>query len=371
MQGRSVVVVGGGLVGLATAWWLQSHGHQVLLVDPQDGSCGDGSLNGSQAALGVLMAQVFQRSRGRAWRLRLQSLALWQRWRQDLESRGHGLAWRPGLLLLAADHQELERQRQLAADPQRHGLPLAIWSRDELAGHSPELPAGVGGLYSAADGQLDPQSTIRALQTDGLAAGMIRHTTRALALEPKGEGWRVLMESGGAVEAEWLLLCAGLESPSLLEPLGVVKAMEPVLGQALELEWAEAADPTPGARPTPNWSWPGAVVRGGINLVPRPDLPGGRRFWLGATLEPGIQANPLALQALRELAGGAPPWLAAARELRRWQGLRCRPVGQPAPVLEEVAPRLLLISGHYRNGVLLAPASADWARQWIDARPKG
>ena len=50
----------------------------------------------------------------------------------------------------------------------------------------------------------------------------------------------------------------------------------------------------------------------------------------------------------------------------RWQGLRCRPLGQPAPLLEQVAPGLLLLSGHYRNGVLLAPASADWALRWIE-----
>jgi hypothetical protein len=109
--------------------------------------------------------------------------------------------------------------------------------------------------------------------------------------------------------------------------------MEQVLGQALEMEL-----PLHDTRPRQIdhlWSWPGAVVHGGINLVPRPDLPGGRRFWLGATLEP-------------------------AHERGRWQGLRCRPQGQPAPLLEQVAPGLLLLSGHYRNGVLLAPATAAW-----------
>jgi glycine/D-amino acid oxidase-like deaminating enzyme len=51
--------------------------------------------------------------------------------------------------------------------------------------------------------------------------------------------------------------------------------------------------------------------------------------------------------------------------VRQWQGLRCRPVGRPAPLLEQLAPGLLLVSGHYRNGVLLAPASAAWARDQI------
>ena len=122
-----VIVVGAGLVGMATAWWLQNHGHRVLIVDPglrSNGGCnvgcneGFGSdvatrLNGSQAALGVLMARVFHRSRGRAWRLRQHSLTLWEQWRRILDERGHPIPWRPGLLLLAKDPAALDRQKEL------------------------------------------------------------------------------------------------------------------------------------------------------------------------------------------------------------------------------------------------------------------
>jgi glycine/D-amino acid oxidase-like deaminating enzyme len=369
-----VVVVGAGLVGVATAWWLLSHGYQVLIVDPGDGdddeSGDDASLSGSQAALGVLMARVFHRSRGRAWRLRQHSLDLWDQWRRILAGRGHPIPWRPGLLLLASDPTELDRQKALVSDPLRQGMGLELWSQDNLAELSPAGPAAVGGLFSEADGQLDPGLALHALLSDGIAAGLCRQTGRAVALEPRGGGWRVRLEPGGVVEAEWVLMCAGVTSAALLKPLDVLKPMEPVLGQALELERAPDDDRQPSQLES-LWNWPGAVVHGGINLIPRPDLPGGRRFWLGATLEPGQRAEPGRLDTMRELAGTAPAWLGAAQERRRWQGLRCRPVGQPAPLLEEVAPGLLLLSGHYRNGVLLAPASADWALRWIEGGGPG
>ena len=372
----TVIVVGAGLVGLASAWWLQSHGHQVFLVDPgeaaddqPDPGCGfadAGSLNGSQAALGVLMARVFHRNRGRAWRLRQHSLDLWGEWRRILAGRGQPIPWRPGLLLLASDLEELARHEALVADPLRQGMGLELWGQDRLEELSPSAPKAVGGLFSEADGQLDPGVALHALLSDGLASGLCRQISRAVALEPGSGGWRVLLEPGGMAEAEWVLVCAGVASAALLEPLGVLKPVEPVLGQALELER------TPDdALPKTLWNWPGAVVHGGINLIPRPDLPGGRRFWLGATLEPGRWADPSRLETLREFNGAAPAWLEASREQRRWQGLRCRPVGQPAPLLEEVAPKLLLLSGHYRNGVLLAPASADWARRWIEGAGRG
>jgi len=47
--------------------------------------------------------------------------------------------------------------------------------------------------------------------------------------------------------------------------------------------------------------------------------------------------------------------------------VRCRPVGQPAPVHLEPEPGLLIACGHYRNGVLLAPATAEWVCERIGA----
>ena len=89
-SGSSVIVIGGGIVGLACAWWLQCRGHAVLLLDPAQAAAaaaapGEGpERSGSLAALGVLMADSFHRDRGRAWDLRQRSLGLWAEWRQEL-----------------------------------------------------------------------------------------------------------------------------------------------------------------------------------------------------------------------------------------------------------------------------------------------
>ena len=69
---------------------------------------------------------------------------------------------------------------------------------------------------------------------------------------------------------------------------------------------------------------------------------------------------------MADLGGSAPDWLRQARVCRHWQGLRARPVGRPAPLLETLAPGLLLAGGHYRNGILLAPATAEWVVQQLE-----
>ena len=357
---RTVLVVGGSLLGACTAWALRRRGHRVQLLDPG----GDGG--GSWAALGVLMGQVFHRSSGRGWRLRQRSLTLWPHWIRELEGRGQRIPHRAGLLLLAADAAEEARLRGLVLERQARGFPLAMWESQRLGGLEPSLPAGARmGLFSPLDGQLDPAAAITAFRADGLAAGVEATTDRAVGLEPRASGgWRVRRAAGDPLEADWLVLTAGIDALPLLEPLGFHQPLEPVLGQALELELPPerpAPDDGPAAEP-----WPGVVAWRGCNLIPRPDLPGGRRLWLGATLEPGIRPDPAQLKTLRHLHGDAPPWLARARVLRQWQGLRPRPVGRPAPLLELLAPGLLLATGHYRNGVLLAPASAEWVVEQVE-----
>jgi len=386
---RSVIVVGGGIVGLSSAWLLQRRGHRVLLLDPALGSNSnqEAAPSASRAALGVLMGHVFHRSSGRGWRLRQRSLDLWRSWSHSLASRGRPMAYRSGMVILAQDDAELERQQALVAERQRQGFPLAPWSLEQLKALAPVLPEqAIGGLFSPGDGQIDPLQAIEALHSDACAAGLTSLPEPVTEIEARrsGSGWQVRLQDGRILEAEWLVLAAGVDSQPLLAslrtkiqvaaevPAAPPLGLEPVLGQALELELEAGAAQAMGQPPANgndnegSCGWPGVVVWQGMCLVPRPDLPGGRRLWLGATVEPGRQANPEALQTLRALGGAAPDWLLQAKVVRQWQGLRPRPLGRPAPLLECLAPGLLLASGHYRNGVLLAPASAEWVLQQIE-----
>ena len=362
MQPPAVTVLGAGLVGVATAWLLLNRGYPVCLIDPA-GAGEQAAEAGTRAALGLLMAQVYRRSSGRGWRLRQRSLQLWQQWSDQLAQQGSALPFRPGLLQLASEPQELEQQQRLVQERSAKGFPLRSLSQEELVQLRPQVPEGaLGGLLSPLDGQLDPIASRQLLLQDALSRGLelVSDRAEAIGASSGADRWQVQLASGPRLQTPWLLVCAGLASAALLEPLGHQRPLAPVLGQALELQLPAGCDAE---------LWPGSVLWQGINLVPRP----GRRLWLGATLEPdlvaGAPGDPAALEALRQLQGHAPDWLRAATPLRQWQGLRARPVGRPAPLLEALEPGLLLLSGHYRNGVLLAPASAEWAADQIAAGP--
>ncbi len=259
-----MLVVGAGLVGLSLAWQLLLRGRSVQLIDPQLEQA-DPAHSGSAAALGVLMAQVFHRSSGRGWRLRQRSHQLWPLWLAALERRGRRLPRRQGLLQLASCQAELEHQQRLVAERQRRGIPLEHWGPDQLKRLQPALPAAaLGGLHSPNDGQLDPGPVLQALWAEARASGLQASRDAVVQLERRGRDWQVHCRSGNRHSAAWLVVSAGLGSGMLLDRLGHPLPMEPVLGQALELELAAA----------PHWTWPGVCQWRGLNLVPRPDLPG-------------------------------------------------------------------------------------------------
>lgn len=166
--------------------------------------------------------------------------------------------------------------------------------------------------------------------------------------------WRIKTTDGTCEDVDRVVICSALGSNALLQNLGHQRPMAPVLGQVLELQLNN---------PPGQWTaWPAVLTCGGINLIPQ----GQDRLWIGATLEPGAKADPAAIETMKRLNDLAPAWLEDSQLLGQWHGLRARPRDRPAPLLEELEPGLLLASGHYRNGVLLAPATAEWVGQHVD-----
>jgi len=312
------------------------------------------------------MADVFQRSSGRSWRLRQQSMQLFSEWQQHLQGAGYQAKINRGLWLLTNNSNQWQKYQLLAEERSKQGIGIEIFNAAALKeqaelGALPPLSEGlIGGIWSGRDGQLDPNEWMKELLLDSQNNGLKFINSKVSELTQINGSWQLSLETNNKDNEiyDWLIVCAGLESIDLLAPLGLNNinnlAMQPVLGQALELELAAGIN----LQQSINWN--------GINLVPRPD----NHLWLGATLEPGLNKNQAgsirALKDMQQLNGAAPEWLNQAKVTRHWQGVRAQPMGQPAPVLEQLLPGLCLMAGHYRNGILLGPASAMWAATIIN-----
>ena len=297
------------------------------------------------------MGNVFRRSSGRGWRLRQRSMALWPTWVSALQRQEPNLTLETPLLQLADGDETLGRMRQLA--DARSACGVSLLERHQLQSIWPGIAHG--GLLSERDGRINPLLLLKALRK-ALADLPVTGVTAAVETisrtgQGQGSGWQLVCHDGRCLHQDAVVICAALNSPALLQPLGHPRPMQPVLGQALKLKITSG--------PTDWMSWPAVLVHRGYNLIPD----GHGHLLLGATVEPGERSMPEPLQLMRHLEHSAPEWLRNARVLDHWSGLRARPVERPAPLLERLEPGLLLATGHYRNGVLLTPATAEWVEQ--------
>jgi glycine oxidase len=354
---KNVIIIGAGVVGLGIAWRLAQRGVEVTVFDK--GGAGAGA---SHAAAGMLAACVEAEPGEEALvALGRTSQAQWPDFATELE-RVTGISVdlrREGILMIAltADdkarlHHHLEFQRSL-------DLPLEWIGAAELRRREPHLGSTLAGaVYSPQDHQVDNRKLVAALRAAAEAAGVtIREHQSVRGIVIAGERARgVALADGTEISADAVVLAAGAWSRTIegLAP-ALRPPVRPLKGQAIALQMDPAA---PLIR---HVCW-----APGVYMVPRND----GRLILGATVEEkGFDPNLTAggVLALLEAAWRAVPAVEELPIAEMWVGHR--PGSRDdAPILGPSAvPGLIYATGHHRNGILLAPVTANFiARAVID-----
>ncbi|MFD9035514.1 glycine oxidase ThiO [Streptomyces sp. NPDC059567] len=347
-----VLVIGGGIIGLVTAWRAAQRGLRTAVVDPEPGG------GAARVAAGMLAA-VTELHYGEETLLAL-NLASARRYpgfvAELRDATGHDVGYRAcGTLAVALDADDRAHLRELHALQTRCGLESEWLSGRDCRRLEPMLAPGVrGGLRVDGDHQVDPRRLAAALVTACERAGVVFH--RALAerltvVRDRAAG--VLLAGGEALEADQVVLAAGSLSGRLAGvPDDALPPVRPVKGQVLRLT-------VPGAYAPFLSRTVRAVVRGShVYLVPREN----GELVVGATSEELGWDTTVTAGGVYELLRDAHELVPGITELPLTEtraGLR---PGSPdnAPLLGPTAlPGLRLATGHYRNGVLLTPVTGD------------
>jgi glycine/D-amino acid oxidase-like deaminating enzyme len=365
-----VVVVGCGIVGAAIAYELsQVSGLTVTVLEhqrPAQAATG--------AALGVLMGAISQKTKNNRLRMRLSSIQRYNTWIPELEAvTGRRIPFnQQGILRLCFAGEDLAFWNQLAAIRQTQGWELKLCDRAYLGLNYPQisLEQVIAAVYSPQDRQVDPSSLTLALIEAAAKNGVsFKFETPVVEVDAHGSPdnhvrqCQQIHTMTDSLPMDWLVIAAGLGSTPLTAQLQRSVDIRPVLGQAVHLKLPE---------PLGKADFQPVITGDDVHLVPL----GGGEYWVGATVEfpdrdlqdPGFPAsNSAALEAVMQRASDLCPALADATVVRTWAGLRPRPQGRPAPIIEPLPGycNVLLATGHYRNGVLLAPATAEKIRQLI------
>ncbi len=311
-----ILIRGGGIIGLACAWELAKRGCAVTVYDT--GRPGE---NASSAAAGMLApsyesAIAAEGVHPDLHALCIQGAEIWPDFAASLQlASGMDIDYRPGpSLAVAIDAQQAERLEVLADALAGKNIPVRRLTPEEARKAEPALLGNIKvALALLSDGQVDNRRVLAALrivcEAEGVAFG---RPAGAHDLELLATGWQ-------SVECD------------------------PVKGQLLSLERISGA--------------PERLVQcGDLYIVPKSD-----RTIIGATSEAGVCDLDVDISLADDMhrrAANLVPVLAGAKVLDRWAGLRPKTKDE-APVLGRSADGRWIATGHYRNGILLAPVTAQ------------
>ncbi|MEU7568568.1 glycine oxidase ThiO [Streptomyces fradiae] len=347
-----VLVVGGGIIGLVTAWRAAQRGLRIAVADPEPGG------GAARVAAGMLAAVTeLHYGEETLLGLNLASAARYPDFAAELrEATGLDVGFRTsGTLAVALDADDRAHLRELHALQLRCGLASEWLTGRECRRLEPMLAPGVrGGLRVDGDHQVDPRRLAAALVAACERSGVVFHRARAERLAVvRGRAAGAVLEDGAEVAAGQVVLAAGSLSGRLGGvPEEVLPPVRPVKGQVVRLS-------VPGAYAPFLSRSVRAVVRGGhVYLVPREN----GELVVGATSEEMGWDTTVTAGGVYELLRDAHELVPGITELPLTETCAGLRPGSPdnAPLLGPSGlPGLHMATGHYRNGVLLTPVTGD------------
>jgi glycine oxidase len=344
------IFVGGGAIGLACAWRAAQRGARVAVLEraaPATGATG--------VAAGML-APVGELTFGEPelLELTLSAAAMYPEFVAELEAAsGESTGYaRTGALHVALDGDEAAQMRRV------HELQRSLRLGAEWLGPSRcrELEPGLtpsfhGGVHAPGEAAIDPRALARALVVALGAEGAELHTgCEVVAGVFEGERLAGVRTAGGEeLRADHVVLATGAWAGATeWLPEHARPPVRPVKGEVLELRARDGADP-PAT---------GIVCAERVYLVPRPD----GRLIVGATSQERGFDTVVSAGGLLELLREAYRLLPDVAEMELVDAVAGLRPGTPDN-LPRVGPGeiegLLLATGHYRNGILLAPLAAE------------
>ncbi len=344
-----ILIIGSGIIGKFSAVELSKQGFKITIVDPQK------SKNGSSAALGLLMGNMYQKSKGRSWELRKKSNELWPKWIKFLQKYNKTLNIDKPLIQLTTKQDNFEKlSKFIAHHPMRD---LRVLERDSTIIQNINkifTIDNLSGIISNQDGRIDPISLLKTLNIFLKDEKINFINEEIVKIKKLKNQWISICNNKLEIASDVVVLCNSLDAIKLIDLNCHNIKLKPVLGQAMEI----------------------SIHEKGINLLslPKHFNINGKNFLrtnknkliIGSTDEYDIRPKENTFEELTDFLENKPQWLNKNNVTNKWFGIRSRPEGEPSPILKSLEKGLILCTGFYKNGILLAPACSNWISTEIE-----
>lgn len=404
MSAREVAVIGGGVIGLACAYYLLERGHRVRILErgaPGHDCCSLGNMGFISPSHFMPLASPGIVGQALRWmgdpespfyvKPRPDPALLsfgWRFWCASRPSRAHAAGpllrdlnlasrnlfleladrtrnefelTRGGLLALFQTPRELEREARHAVRSRELGMPAEVLDPAGVAALEPEVTLRVcGGVYYPLDAHVTPQTFHQTLTRLVTEAGGTFHWGAEV------QNWRV--ESGrarsaitneGPVDADEFVVAAGAATAQVVRSLGPRLPLQPGKGYSLTL-------PQPRERPRRSL----VLQESRVAITPM-----GTTLRFGGTMELGASDLTINPPRIRGIIRSVERYLPAFRDedfapVRPWAGLRpCTPDGLPYIGRLETCANVSIATGHAMMGLSMGPITGKLIAEILSGEP--
>ena len=347
-QKAHILIIGSGIIGKFNALELSELGFQITIVDPTQ------QRNSSNAALGLLMGNMYQKRKGRSWALRKQSIELWPKWLEYLQGFNNELKITKPLIKLTSNEEKFKKLEKFIYETNDEDL--QILGKDSILVkniHKAFQTKKIKGIISLKDGRINAISLLKTLDTYLKNKKVVFLKDEILKIRKSNNHWIATSRNNKEINSDIIILCNSLNSINLIDNISQNIKLKPVLGQALEIEINDEE--------VDLLSLPKQFNINGKNIIPISKT----KLIIGSTDEYSTNPEKNVFEKLTNIIDKKPSWLKKGKISKKWYGIRSRPDGEPSPIMKNLEDGLIICTGFYKNGILLAPSCSKWVANEI------
>ena len=206
-QKAHLVIIGSGIIGKFNALELSELGCQVTIIDPTQ------LQNSSNAALGLLMGNMYQKRRGRSWDLRKQSIELWPKWIKFLQKFNYELNIKKPLIQLTTNEEKFKKLEKFIYE--KNDLNLQILKRDSIIIKNINQAfqtKNIKGIISFDDGRIDATSLLNTLDKYLKNKKINFINEEIIKIRKSNNQWFSTTKKNRDVKSDAVILCNSLKA---------------------------------------------------------------------------------------------------------------------------------------------------------------
>lgn len=347
-QKAHIVIIGAGIIGKFNALELSELGFQITIIDQTQ------LQNSSNASLGLLMGNMYQKRRGRSWDLRKQSIELWPQWIKFLQKFNYELNIEKPLIQLTTNEEKFKKLEKFIKE--NNDQNLQILEKDSILIKNINKAfqtKNIKGMISFKDGRINALSLLQTLDRYLKHKKVNYFQGQIIKIRKSNNQWISTTRNNENIKSDMVILCNSLRAIDLIVSISHNIKLQPVLGQAMEIKIDDSE--------VDLLSLPKQFNINGKNIIPKSK----NRLIIGSTDEYSTKPGENLYGKLTDFLDKKPNWLTKGKITKKWFGIRSRPDGEPSPIMKNLEEGLIICTGFYKNGFLLAPACSKWVANEI------